>query len=159
MTMLSNSEDDSVLQDGATLTVEGKQFGRGGNALFPNFQMPLPPEWHGGAVTLRMLLDGVVRASVAAFRERQEQRTLLQALSAARIAEGAAKGKVDSGGTSDAVQPVDADEAVHTALQAFEDGVYFVFVNEDQKTALSDTFPVGAETRVTFLRLVALAGG
>jgi hypothetical protein len=142
-----------------TLTIEGKLFGRGNKNLFPNFRMPLPPAWHGTAVTLRTLLDGVVRTEVAAFRERQEARTVLQALSAARIAEGVARGKVDSGGTPDAAQEVNADDAVRTALQAFQDGLYFVFVNDEQKASLDDAFSVGPETRVTFLRLVAMAGG
>ena len=44
-------------------------------------------------------------------------------------------------------------------LQAFEDGIYFVFLNEDQKTTLTDTFRITPETKVTFWRLVALAGG
>jgi hypothetical protein len=121
--------------------------------------MPLPPQWHGTTITLRTLLDGVVRAEVAAFRERQEARTVLQALSAAQIAQGVAKGKIDSGGTPDAVQDVNPDEAVQTALQAFEDGLYFVFVNDAQKSSLDETFVTGAETRLTFLRLVAMAGG
>lgn len=142
-----------------TLTIEGKQFGRGNKSLFPNFQMPLPAEWHGATITLQTLIDGVVRAEVAAFRERQEKRTIVQSLTAAQIAEGVAKGKIDSGGTPDAVQAVDADEAVKAALQAFEDGIYFVFLNEDQKIALTDTFMITPETKVTFWRLVALAGG
>ena len=142
-----------------TLTIEGKQFGRGGKSLFPNFEMPLPAAWHGAAITLRDLLDGVVRAEVAAFETRQAQRTVLQTLSATRIAEGVAKGKVDSGGSPDAAVTVDADEAVANALQSFEDGRYFVFVDGVQREALADSFTVGADTRVTFLRLVALVGG
>ena len=153
-----SEHEDSAAKSG-TLTVEGKLFGRGNKALFPNFQMPLPPEWAGATITLRSLLETVVRAEVAAFRERQEKRTVLQALTSAQIAEGVAKGKVDSGGTPDALQEVSPDAAVETALQAFEDGVYYVFVDDAQKQFLSDTFVVGPETRVTFLRLVALAGG
>ena len=121
--------------------------------------MSLPTEWRGATITLQTLIEGVVRAEVAAFRERQEKRTILQSLTAAQIAEGVAKGKIDSGGTADAVQEVNADEAVQAALQAFEDGIYFVFLNDDQKTALTDTFTINPETKVTFWRLVALAGG
>lgn len=153
------SEQEIASQNNATLTVEGKQFGRGNKALFPNFQMPLPPQWQGTTITLRTLLDAVVRAEVTAFQERQEKRTVLQALTTAQIAEGVAKGKIDSGGSPDAMQSVSADEAVQTALQAFEDGLYYVFINDAQKESLEDTFLVGLDTRVTFLRLVALAGG
>lgn len=159
MTPVSQNEAAAQSSSGNTLTVEGKQFGRGNKTLFPNFQMPLPPEWRGATITLRTLLDGIVRAQVTAFRERQESRTVLQALSAAQIAHGVVKGKIDSGGTPGAVQDVNPDEAVQTALQAFADGLFFVFVNEDQKSSLDDAFVVGTETRVTFLRLVAMAGG
>ena len=144
----------------STLSIEGKRFGRGAKALFPNFQMPLPDAWRGGAaVTVRDLLDVVVRHEVAAFAERQSARTVLQTLSPAQIAEGVVKGKIDSGGREGEVQPVDADESVKVALQSFEDGLYYVLINDDQKASLSDAFTVTSETRVTFLRLVALAGG
>lgn len=147
------------MRSGVTMTIEGKQFGRGNKSLFPNFQMPVPPEWQGSSITLRTLLETVVRSEAAAFRERQERRTVLQALSAAQIAEGVAKGKVDSGGTPDAVQAVDTEEAIQTAIQAFEDGLYYVFVDDVQRESLSDRLEIGPNTRLTFLRLVAMAGG
>ncbi len=146
--------------DSGTLTIEGKRFGRGAKALFPNFQMPLPEAWKNGAtVTVRDLLDTVVRSEVAAFQTRQEARTVLQTLSPIQIAAGVAKGKIDSGGREDEKQFVDADESVKVALLAFEDGLYYVLINDDQKANLSDSFVVTSDTRVTFLRLVALAGG
>jgi len=156
-----NSDDTNSGNDSADipLAVEGKQFGRGGKALFPNFHMSLPAAWLGTTITLETLLDRVVRAEVAAFQERQERRAVLQSLISAQIAEGVARGKVDSGGTPDAPQAVDADEAVRTALRAFEDGIFFVFVNDEQKSLLTDTLVIRGETRLTFLRLVALAGG
>ena len=159
MSMVSDGERAARQEHGA-LTVEGRQFGRGNKTLFPDFRVPLAPEWVTGTpVTLRALLEHVVRAEVAAFRERQEARAVLRALTAAQIADGAAVGKIDSGGRPDAVQAVSADESVQAALQAFEDGLYFVFVNDEQKQSLSDAVTVGEETRLTFLRLVALAGG
>lgn len=146
-----------------TITIEGRQPGRG-KGLFPTFQMPLPPEWTGtddraGRVTLRDFIARVVRAEVAAFRERQEQRTVIQALTAAQIAEGVAKGKVDSGGRPDEVQDLNDEAAVGAALQAFEDGLYFVFIDDQQKERLDEEIILRPEARVTFLRLVALAGG
>lgn len=150
---------ENSAQSGSLLTIEGKQFGRGNKSLFPNFQMPVPVEWHGSAITLRTLIEAVVRSKVAAFQERQENSTVLQALSAAQIAEGVAKGKVDSGGSSNTPVEVDADETVQTALQAFEDSLYFVFVDNIQRESLSDALLIGTGTHVTFLRLVAMAGG
>jgi hypothetical protein len=137
-----------------TITIEGKQFGRG-RALFPNWEMQLPAE----TLTLREFLTLVVRHEVVAFQERQEQRQVLQALTAAQIAEGVAKGKVDAGGRPETITEVDSDAAVKNAIQAFEDGLYYVFVNDDQQQALDAPIALREGSRVMFLRLVALAGG
>lgn len=136
------------------ITIEGKQFGRG-RALFPNWEMQLPAE----NLTLREFLTLVVRHEIAGFQERQEQRQVLQALTAAQIAEGIAKGKVDAGGRPETVIDVDGDAAVKNAIQAFEDGLYYVFVNDDQQQELDAPILLREGSRVMFLRLVALAGG
>lgn len=140
------------------LTIEGRQFGRG-RTLFPAWQIPL-----GAAseeIPLRALIARIVREETAAFRERQAQRQTLQALTAQEIAAGAAAGKIDSGGHAGEreLQTVDDDQAVAAALQAFEDGVYYVFVDDQQVERLDDTVSLRDGSRMTFLRLVALAGG
>jgi hypothetical protein len=54
---------------------------------------------------------------------------------------------------------VDEAAAVANALQAFEDGLYYVFVEDAHQTALDEPVRLRDGSRVTFLRLVALAGG
>ena len=54
---------------------------------------------------------------------------------------------------------VDPEQAVETALLAFQDGLYYVFVDEQQVTELDAPVPLRAASRLMFLRLVALAGG
>ena len=145
----------------STITIEGKQFGRG-RALFPAWQMPLPPEDErsgGGRMTLRDLITRIVHEEVAAFRERQERRLTVEALTRQQIEEGVAKGKVDMGGRDAEVQEVDAQAAVDAALLAFEDGLYYVFVDDLQQEKLDTEVYLRPDSRVTFLRLVALAGG
>jgi hypothetical protein len=56
-------------------------------------------------------------------------------------------------------QQVDSDEAVAVALQAFEDGLYFVFVDDLQQTQLDSEVFLKTNSKVVFLRLTALAGG
>jgi hypothetical protein len=146
-----------------TITIEGKQFGRG-KALFPAWEMSLPPADSDGdsPATLRDLITGVVRSEVAAFEERQEQRQVLQALTNDEINAGVARGKVDMGGRGAdgfARQDVNVEQSVAAALQAFEDGLYFVFIDDTQKEKLDETVVLRPGSRVTFLRLVALAGG
>ncbi len=142
-----------------TLTIEGQQFGRG-RALFPDFSFPLPPEWTapGASLTLRDLIVLIVQQEVHNFQQRRSERCFLHSLTAKQIADGAARGKVEMGGREDEPD-TDAELAVATALQAFEDGLYYVFVDNEHRVSLDETVRLSADSRVTFLRLVALAGG
>jgi hypothetical protein len=153
----TNTQDTTVAVAASTkptITIEGKQFGRG-RALFPTWNMELTEE----ARTLREFLTEVVQYEVANFQQRQEQRQVLQALTTEQIAGGVAKGKVDAGGRPETVTEVDTEAAVKAAIQAFEDGLYYVFVNDEQQQELDGPVNLREGSRVTFLRLVALAGG
>jgi predicted polyphosphate/ATP-dependent NAD kinase len=141
----------------ATITIEGKVAGRR-RPLFDDWAVPLPEDAEQG-LTLRDLIARVVRAEVAAFQERRERRRLVQALTREEVERGAARGKVDTGGREEAEPDADPEAAVAAALQAFEDGLYYVFIDGEQVEALERPVAVRAESRVTFLRLVALAGG
>ncbi|MFT3894152.1 MAG: hypothetical protein QM730_21180 [Anaerolineales bacterium] len=67
-------------------------------------------------------------------------------------------GKVDPR-ERDLRQQVNVDEAIGVALQAFEDGLYFVFVDDIQQTQLDSEVFLKTNSKVLFLRLTALAGG
>jgi hypothetical protein len=140
------------------LTISGKALGRK-KPLFADWSIPFPPDLgDGGSVTLRDLISRVVRTEVEAFKQRQQERRLFRALTERQIQEGAAKGKVEMGG-SDLAQKVDADEATATALQAFEDGLYLVVVDEQEQRSLDAQVFLRADSKVAFVRLVMLAGG
>ncbi|HZT42854.1 MAG TPA: hypothetical protein VFA07_11870 [Chthonomonadaceae bacterium] len=143
----------------ATITIEGKVFGQK-RPLFTDWAIPLQPEESTGGerLTLRAFIARVVREEVKAFQERQEQRRLVQALTQADITRGLMKGKIDMGGR-DLQQEVDPQAAVDAALLAFEDGIYYVFVDEEQQTDLDREIYLQPDSKVTFLRLVALVGG
>ena len=95
---------------------------------------------------------------VEAFRLLQEERKLARVMSRQEIERSAATGKVDPG-ERDLGQQVNVDEAVAVALQAFEDGLYFVFVDEFQQTSLDSEVFLKTDSKVVFLRLAALVGG
>jgi hypothetical protein len=97
-------------------------------------------------------------AQLNAFRKRQEERRLARILSRPEIESGVRIGKVDPG-ERDLKQSVNEDEAVSAALQAFEDGLYYVFIDGVQQTNLNSEIFIKSESTVTFIRLVALAGG
>jgi hypothetical protein len=142
------------------ITIEGKALGTR-RRLFSDWSIPIPPDLGGGGggdLSLRDLIARIVRAEVAAFRDRREGRRLVRALSATEIAEGVAKGKVDMGGR-DLDQEVDEEQAVGAALQAFEDGIYLVAVDGRDVRDLDQSVYLTADSRVTFIRLALLAGG
>jgi hypothetical protein len=142
----------------SAFVVQGKLPGRT-RPIFSDFFVPLPPDFDpsGERMTLRSLIQTIVREEIVAFRERQEKRRLTRVLSIAELAEGVERGKVDMGGRT-LRQDVDEEAAIGTALQAFEDGIYLVFVADRQAERLDEEVFVGPNTRVTFVRLVALAG-
>jgi ribosomal protein S9 len=142
-----------------TITIEGKVLGRRKAAL-ADWTLALPPEWEADtrSVRLRDLITRVVLDEVEAFHERQARRQLLEILTPSEIEQGANQGKVtvEGGGLQRQVEPQDA---VQTALQGFEDGLYLVFVDDRQQATLDDLVLLRSDSRVTFVRLVALAGG
>jgi len=142
-----------------TLMLEAKVLGQK-RPLFTDWKIELPllGEREGKSCSLRDLITSIVVEEVEGFNQRQEQRRLVRVLSGPEIQQGIEKGKVDAGGR-DPGQPANKDEAIATALQAFEDGLYYVFVDRVQQTDLDREVYVKSDSRVQFIRLVALAGG
>jgi hypothetical protein len=140
------------------LTIAGKALGRK-KPLFADWSISLPPELSGEGTTLRKIITQVVLKEVSAFRERQEQRRVFRALTARQIEAGVEKGKVESGGSDVPVQEVDVGSAVASALQAFEDGIYLVVIDEKEHRSLDSQVYLQPNSRITFVRLTLLAGG
>jgi hypothetical protein len=119
---------------------------------------PLEIELADGEVRLRDLVEAVVRAEVAAFAERARMRSMLTVLTARALNEGLAVGAVRHGET-ESPSAVDVDAAVATALQAHADGIFRVLVDDEPADDLEETITLHSNSRLLFLRLVALAGG
>jgi hypothetical protein len=114
----------------------------------------------GQDLLLRDLIAALVRAEVQAFRLRQEERRILHVLSAQEINNAAQTGKISMGGDEELVPvEVDEDEAVQVALQAFEDGIYLVFLDGQPQRHLDSSVQLHPESYLLFIRLVALVGG
>jgi hypothetical protein len=127
--------------------------------LFNDYPISLISSEDGHSrMKLRELIAAVVTHEVQAFRERQEERKLALVLSPEQIEQGVVQGKIDLG-ERDLQQTVIASDAIKTALQAFEDGLYYVFLNDTQLEVLDEDVIVSHDNRMLFVRLVALAGG
>lgn len=137
------------------MLVEARVVGQRGNTIEPR---PLDDVPAGPEVPLRALIAHIVRVEVAAYDAREGERRLVRVLSVDGIAAGAVAGKIDSGG-HERRAAVDPDTAVATALEAFDDGLYLVFVDGQQVEDLDTRVLTGPVTRIRFLRLTALAGG
>jgi hypothetical protein len=137
-----------------TFTLEAKQMGRRAT-LVPSWTLALEYETN---LTLRDLITRVVIEEVNAFKQRQRDTKFVRVLTEQQIEQGEEVGKIDAGGREDQ-QDINPAQAIQTALQAFDDGLYYVFINDQQITALSDTIAFQPQLEVLFLRLVALAGG
>jgi hypothetical protein len=127
------------------LTISGKTLGKP-KPLFADWTVAPPPGVsEGGLISLRELLTYIVRSEVAAFKERQVLRAL--SLPESEITENAVR------------QEVDENEAVATAIGAFENGLYLVVVDEQEQKELDREIPLKPDSRIVFLRLASSAGG
>lgn len=141
----------------SALTVSGRVMGKT-QPIFTNWELLLPERDEQSPLTLRDLLTQIVLAEVREFAACQSQRRLMRILSHAEIHLGVEQGKVDSG-SSDVEQVVESGRAVETALQVFTDGLYFVFLDEQQQENLDTTVTLQPHSDLLFLRLIALVGG
>jgi hypothetical protein len=137
----------------STLTISGKVLGKSQN-LFTSWQMDLADR----PLNLGELIIQIVKAEVKAFGDRQSQQRLTKVLGLVEIDAGVAFGKITSGG-SELNQQVDELGAIENALQAFRDGFYLVFIDDEQQEDLTAVVDLTANSELLFLRLTPLVGG
>lgn len=126
--------------------------------LLADFGIDPPRELSDGEdLRLRQVIEHVVRHEVAAFHRRQADARFDRILTGAQIRDGAAKGKIDPAAKT-ADQSVDPDDAVATALIAFEDGLFLVIIDGVEYRQLDETVRLTPTSRLTFLRLTFVAG-
>lgn len=139
------------------ITVSTRSIGKR-RALLGDFEVGPPEDLRDdGGLTLRELIEHIVRCQVRAYQERQESARFDRVLSAAEIDRGAAAGKVDPAGKAPVEAP-DPIAAVESALQAFEDGLYLVVIDGVERRRLSEPVYLSPSSSIVFLRLTFLAG-
>lgn len=141
------------------VTVATHEIGRK-KQRFADWSLPITPDDGGpDGLTLRKLISKIVREQVAGFQQRQADNQMLKVLTERQIQAGEVAGKILSGGSEVAPQAVDAEEAIGAALQAFEDGIYLVVIDDVEQIQLDAELYLTEDSRVTFVRLILLAGG
>ncbi|WP_212004605.1 hypothetical protein [Chitinophaga sp. HK235] len=107
--------------------------------------------------SLRVLLNAVVKQQVTAYNDKPLEKNLLPFLSNEQIDSQTNTGKVGFGAIYNE-NKADLAKAQDVALQAYEDGLFAVFADEEELQDLDRTFVLKPETVVTFIRLTFLAG-
>jgi len=106
---------------------------------------------------LRELITEIVRINVTAYNNKTPEPLLIQYLAPGQIENQAQTGKVGFGQRRSDKQ-ADVNQAIETAMLAFEDGIYRVFSGENEVSSLNDPLVLKEGDLLTFIRLTMLAG-
>ncbi len=112
----------------------------------------------GNQPSLQELITAVVKQQVITYNSKPFERNLLPFLTDEQIADQTSSGKISFGSIYNE-QKADVVKAQETALQAFEDGMYAVFADDEELKLLSGQTSLSPDTVITFIRLTFLAGG
>lgn len=107
--------------------------------------------------TVAELIVAIVIRQVEEYNERLEQNDLLKYLTDEEIKDRATTGKVSFEFNYNGL-PADTEKAVCNALQSFEDGIFRVFLNEEELESPDQIIDLKEEDKLTFIRLTMLAG-
>lgn len=117
----------------------------------------IPVELLPSPRTLRELIAGLVEWNIRGLLEKQQQVALVPYLTAEEVQEQAEIGKVGFGAVYNDGVP-DVQQAVDTAILAFEDGLYRVFVCEREIGELDEPLALKEDDEIVLILFTMLAG-
>ncbi|MBO6230590.1 MAG: hypothetical protein J6O50_08475 [Ruminiclostridium sp.] len=135
-----------------TIKVNIKQLGKKKNKI-TGVAFPLEHE----SRTVRELIRECVHTCVRQYNERAAKSDNPDPLSAEQIADMSEIGKIAFGINYGEKLP-DEEKAVSDAYQAYEDGIFRVFIDENEAGEIDSPVSISEGSEVTFIRLVMLAG-
>ena len=106
---------------------------------------------------LQHLIKAVVKQQVYVFNQKLEEKPLIPFLLKEDIDQNTKKGKVGFGSIYND-KKADDQAAIANALLAFQDGIYCVFIDEEQIEQLVQPILLKPDSVLTFVRLTFLAG-
>ncbi|MEM9261894.1 MAG: hypothetical protein AAGA62_19785, partial [Bacteroidota bacterium] len=133
----------------ADLTIQLKRLGKKKVHIMP-YTIPPP-------ATLAELIAACVRAEIAAYNARREEVRLLPFLTPAEMDEQSTTGKIGFGDLENHTLAVE-EQSIEVARQGFLDGLFTVFVDEDEIIELETPLSLTEASVITFLRLTFLSG-
>jgi hypothetical protein len=111
----------------------------------------------GNTPTVYELINAVVKQQVQEYNDKPAEKNLLSFLNRETIERDAENGKVGFGSIYNENKAVVA-EAQQTAVQAFEDGIFVLFADDQEYTKSGAIIHLTEDSILTFVRLTFLAG-
>jgi hypothetical protein len=107
--------------------------------------------------TLRELIREVIRQNVTQYNQKSEEPSLLKLLSFEELEAQVQTGKVGFGERFNR-EHADPLQAVETAMTAFEDGLFRVFIGDEEAPSLDEHVVVNDGDVLTFIKFTMLSG-
>ena len=107
--------------------------------------------------TLEDLLIACVKNQVAAFNNKRLAVNVIGFLSPSEIQDQATSGKVDFGDLANK-NLANEQEAIDNVRIAFKDGLFLVFIDDEEVTQLQAPLQLTSQSVVTFIRMTFLVG-
>lgn len=108
--------------------------------------------------TVFELIAELVSMNVRAFNDRQEHAPLVPFLTNEEITQSSAAGKVGFAAAYNNEQKADEKAAIQTAIQAFEDGLFKVFINDVEQGVDTPAIQLNDGDHLVLIKLTMLAG-
>ena len=106
--------------------------------------------------TTKDLITELVKINVEKFNKKIDERDILSIMTNENIAKAARIGKIGDEVHGD--KKANLKKALDTAYLAFEDGLYCIFINDEQSEKLDDSLNLKDGDILTLIRLTMLAG-
>ena len=117
----------------------------------------IPFKLENTPATVRELIEGAVHTCVCDYNERVKKGENTSPLSGDAISEMSEVGKI-AFGINYGCRSADENVALKNALQGYEDGLYRIFIGENEAGSLSDGISLSENDSVSFIRLTMLTG-
>ena len=106
--------------------------------------------------TTKDLITELVKINVEKFNKKIDDKDILSIITNENIAKAARIGKIGDEVHGD--KKANLEKALDTAYLAFEDGLYCIFINDEQTEKLDDSLNLKDGDILTLIRLTMLAG-
>lgn len=107
--------------------------------------------------TLKDLLQACVKSEVKKYNDKKTSINLLSFLTPAAIQDQSETGKIGFGDSENVVL-AEFEKSLATVLQGFEDGLFVVFIDDEEIKDLDGKINLESGAPITFLRLSFLTG-